>query len=136
MSRSLSTDEQTTENQRRQLMELAQRRDPSKRVYAVAISLMNSRWGGSSLEIAYTTTDKGVRVYKCDTWDDFIAKIRPHYPGKSVGGYIYRGHGHEDWKLSSHWERRLGTLKIAFGNGEDFNIKESVFGPPEVRDRN
>ena len=91
--------------------------------------------GGSPLGIEYTTTDNGVRVYECDTWDDFIVKIRPHYPGKFVGGYIYRGHGHQDWKLSSQWERRLWPWKIdAENRGEtDVSVKNRFFGPPEIR---
>ncbi len=49
---------------------------------------------------------EGVRVFKCRTWEEFIANVRG-MEGKILGHRIYRGHAKLEWKLSSMFERWL-----------------------------
>lgn len=67
---------------------------------------------------------EGVRIFKCDTWEDFIAGVRKG-EGKLVYGYIYRGHANIEWKLSSIFERWLWRMK---GGKPDRNVRE-LFSP-------
>ena len=54
------------------------------------------------MERPYDAESSSVRVIPCESWDDFISKIRkPHF----VGTRIFRGHADATWKLSSVWER-------------------------------
>ncbi len=67
---------------------------------------------------------EGVRIFKCDTWEDFIAEVREGV-GKLIYGYIYRGHANIEWKLSSIFERWLWRMK---GGRPDRNVRE-LFSP-------
>lgn len=63
------------------------------------------------------TDTTAVRVYPCDTWDDFSAAIRrtrlmpkndPDDKTNTFGsGVIFRGHSDPSWRLSSTVDRRL-----------------------------
>lgn len=59
-----------------------------------------------------------VRVYQCDSWDSFVAKVRET---RFVGYKIFRGHANPEWKLSSYWERYLWKLK---GRDPNRNVRE------------
>lgn len=82
----------------------------------------------------YESTDSGVRLYRCEDWDDFIRKIRPKQAGKYGGDYIYRGHGNPDWLLSSQWERRLTTYSIVAKERGQSGYKR-LFGRDDDEDR-
>lgn len=63
--------------------------------------------------------DTGVRIYECDTWDDFIVAQR-RTVGRYVGGYFFRGHAELEWRLSSPFERWLQRMK---GGDENRNVR-------------
>lgn len=64
-------------------------------------------------------SDTGVRIFECDTWDDFIVAQR-RMQGRFVGGYFFRGHAKLEWRLSSPFERWLQRMK---GGDEDRNVR-------------
>lgn len=57
------------------------------------------------------------RVVVCESWEDFKTKIRDSYAEALYGRYpVFRGHARAEWKLASHWERKLAVLQ---GNNRD-----------------
>lgn len=58
------------------------------------------------------TRPSGVRVTRCDTWDEFIRALRV-IKGKPEGQRIYRGHSDPDWQLSSTLERERDRFRPA-----------------------
>ena len=62
--------------------------------------------------------ETNLRIFTCNSWDDFIAKVRMT---RFVGYRIFRGHRDPTWKLSSQWERYLSRLK---GGDPDRNVRQ------------
>lgn len=59
--------------------------------------------------ISDSATPAGVRVIRCQTWDDFILAVRvrrSHARGPEVA-VMFRGHADPSWQLASVWERFL-----------------------------
>jgi hypothetical protein len=49
-----------------------------------------------------------VTIHPCESWDSFITVVR----STRFGGFrLFRGHADPQWKLSSHWERILWSMK-------------------------
>lgn len=68
----------------------------------------------------------GVRIFECESWDDFIVALRK-VDGRCQFGHIYRGHARADWLLSSPVERHLHRMK---GGDPSRNVNE-LFSSPE-----
>ncbi len=63
------------------------------------------------------------RVYQCESWDDFIAKLRIT-TGRRPVGLLYRGQRlNPKWKLSSQWERSRAAVRAddSVRNARDFD---------------
>jgi FRG domain len=88
------------------------------------------------------------RVVVCESWEDFKTKIRDSYAEALYGRYpVFRGHARAEWKLASHWERKLAVLQ---GNNRDPKLlrdrehhlekflqdfKDLAVGLPSIRSR-
>ena len=69
------------------------------------------------------TEDSGVRVTRCESWDEFVQALRV-VRNKPDGWRIYRGHAEPHWKLSSTWERFLEYLYDHMDNPRSRRILE------------
>lgn len=66
-----------------------------------------------------------VRIYKCDTWENFISEVRkPRFRPSDNGSYhfgkgaLFRGHGDPAYKLSSTMERDI-SIKVMGDDGPE-----------------
>jgi len=80
------------------------------------------------------TLETGVLSIKCNSWEDFIVKIRGQQPGLPVGSYIYRGQGDASWKLASQWERKVSysLSLLPRDTNNDANAKERFSSSDEA----
>jgi len=79
------------------------------------------------MSIVKSQNQNNVRLYQCETWDDFIASQREKV-GRFVGGHIFRGHANVDWMLSSQFERWLHRLR---GEDESRSVSTVFHGREE-----
>ena len=77
----------------------------------------------------------GVRVTRCDSWDEFISELRPSPTGEPDYFRIYRGHAEPCWKLSSTWERDLERFRKSDRPFSRHKIYQGNGGYEEKRDR-
>ena len=81
-----------------------------------------------------STTESGVRVLDCKSWNDFIFNVREEESRFPIARWLYRGHAHRKWQLASEYERELieeRKLRRGFP-GPPTKISE-MFGNPEAQ---
>ena len=83
----------------------------------------------------YVRRCSGVRVTRCESWDEFIKELRPSPTGEPDYHRIYRGHSEPCWKLSSTWEREISRYFRTDRRFSRHQLYQGVGGYEEKRDQ-